>query len=97
MRGLHYNVVAAAFTKKGNLLGVETNGHRFQNPTRRGSGQHAERALIEKFGRRAHMICILRTNNSGGILPIHPCPVCAAVAAKYGIKIIPLHEEASIE
>jgi deoxycytidylate deaminase len=26
-------------------------------------------------------------------LPIHPCENCAKVAAKYGIKIIPMHEE----
>jgi hypothetical protein len=85
-------VAAAAFTKKGNLLGIEMNRWRNLQTTRRGTSLHAEAALIRKYGKRIDTIYILRAGNSGDILPVHPCEDCANMAAKVGIRIIPIHE-----
>lgn len=87
-----YRIVAVAYTKKGNMLGIEMNGHRMLPPVRRGTGKHAEAALIKRFGKRIDKIYILRTGNSGDILPIHACDACASMAAKIGATIIPIHE-----
>lgn len=92
-KNLTYKICALAFSKKNNLLGIAMNGHRPFPAVRRGMGLHAETELIKKFGRRIDRIYILRVGNDLDPLPIHPCENCAKVAAKYGIKIIPLHEE----
>lgn len=92
-KNLTYKICALAFSKKDNLLGISINGHRAFPAIRRGMGLHAETELIKKFGRRIDKIYILRVGNAMDPLPIHPCENCAKVAAKYGIKIIPLHEE----
>lgn len=92
-RNLTYRICALAFSKRNNLLGIQMNGHRFAMSQRRGAGLHAEAELIKKFGRKISKIYILRIGNAGDALPIHPCENCAKIAAKYGIKIIPLHEE----
>ena len=94
-RNLTYRICAVAFSRKNNLLGIQMNGHRFSMSHRRGAGLHAEAELIKKFGRRIDRIYILRVGNAIDPLPIHPCENCAKMAAKYGIKIIPLHEEIS--
>lgn len=91
-RGLSYRVIAAAYTKHGNLLGTEMNGWREMRTVRRGMGKHAEQALIKKFGRKIDTIYILRVGNSGDVLPIHPCESCSRIANKRGIKIVPIHE-----
>jgi hypothetical protein len=69
------------------------NGHRPFVSTRRGGGEHAETKLFKKFGRQIDRIYIIRVGKTCDPLPIHPCENCAKVAAKFGIKIIPLHEE----
>lgn len=91
-RGNTYRIAAAAYTKRGNLLGVETNGWRELCTTRRGTGKHAEAALIKKFGNRIDTIYILRIGRAGDILPIHPCECCQNMADKTGVKIVPIHE-----
>jgi len=90
--GPTYRVAAAAFSRRGNLLGVEMNGWRELLTTRRGTGKHAEAALMKKYGKKIDTIYILRVGNSLDILPIHPCSGCAKMAKKIGIKIIPIHE-----
>lgn len=90
--GPTYRIAAAAFSKHGNLLGIEMNGWRELATTRRGTGKHAEAALIKRFGKKIDTIYILRAGNSMDILPIHPCEACQNMAAKAGIKIIPIHE-----
>ena len=91
-RGLSYRVIAAAYSKKGNLLGTEMNGWRELATIRKGTGKHAEAALIKKFGKCINTIYLLRVGNSGDILPIHPCKSCFNMANKVGIKIIPIHQ-----
>ena len=81
-----YRVCAIAFTKRGNIVGIQMNGHRVSRSKRRGDGLHAEAELIRKFGRRISTIYILRVGNAGDPLPIHPCENCSKIAAKLGIK-----------
>ena len=93
-RGPAYRIAAAGFSSHGNLLGIEMNGWRELATIRRGTGKHAEAALMKKFGTklRGGKIYILRVGNAGDILPIHPCPCCVAMAAKAGVEIVPIHE-----
>ena len=92
-KSLKYKICAIAFSKRNNLLGISMNGHRPFESVRRGGGQHAEIELIAKFGRRIDRIYIMRVGKQCDALPIHACENCSKVAAKYGIKIIPLHEQ----
>ena len=93
-RGMSYRIAAAAYSAHGNLLGIEMNGWRELATVRRGTGKHAEAALIKRFGvkLRGGKIYILRVGNAGDILPIHPCPCCASMASKAGVEIVPIHE-----
>ena len=93
VHGPTYRVAAAAFSKKGDLIGVATNGWRELLTVRRGTGRHAEATLMKKYGRRISIIYILRVGRALDILPIHPCPSCATMAAKLEVKIVPIHEE----
>lgn len=92
-RGVTYRIVAIAFTKKNNILGIEMNGFRNFMSNGKGKGLHAEMNLIKKFGKKIDKIYLLRVGNGMDALPIHPCENCAKIAAKMGIKIICLHEE----
>jgi hypothetical protein len=92
-KSLKYKICAIAFSKRNNLLGIEMNGHRPFESVRRGGGDHAETKLIKKFGRRIDRIYIMRVGKTCDALPIHACENCSKVADKYGIKIIPLHEQ----
>lgn len=94
--GPSYRVAAAAFSKRGNLLGIEMNGWRDLLTVRRGTGRHAEAALMKKFGKKIDTIYILRVGNSLDILPIHPCEACQNMAKKIGAKIVPIHELLSL-
>lgn len=91
--GSKFKVVAMAFTKKGNLLGISTNGFREGLSNRRGSGEHAEMKLIKKFGERIDRIYLIRFGRSLLPLPIHSCENCSKVCNKLGIRVISLHEE----
>ena len=92
-RGVKYRIVAIAFTKRNNFLGISMNGFRDFMSDGKGRGDHAEMRLIKQFGKKIDKIYILRVGNSLDPLPIHPCANCAKVAAKMGIRIICLHEE----
>lgn len=93
-RGPAYRIAAAAYSAHGNLLGIEMNGWRELPTTRKGTGKHAEAALIKRFGvkLRGGKIYVLRVGNAGDILPIHPCSCCSSMASKAGVEIIPIHE-----
>ena len=90
--GSAYRIAAAAYSKKGNLLGIEMNGWRELVTNRRGTGKHAEAALIKKYGKKIDTIYILRVGNALDILPIHPCEACLNMASKIGAEIVPIHE-----
>jgi deoxycytidylate deaminase len=92
-RGMSYRICAAAYSKRGNLLGTEMNGYRDHLSSRKGAGKHAEASIIKKYGKQIDTIYILRVGRACDVLPIHPCENCAKLAKKYGIKIIPIHEE----
>lgn len=86
-----YRIAAFAFSKKGNLLGSAVSAisrHGKDTTTKHGSGRHAEREVIAKYGRKIHTIVIMRIGHGGDIRPIHPCKKCKEVADKYGIKIL---------
>lgn len=92
-RGTTYRIVAMAFTKRNNYLGMSMNGFRDHLSNRRGAGAHAEMKLIQKYGRQIDTIYLLRVGNALDPLPIHPCENCSKVIQKMGIKVILLHEE----
>lgn len=89
-----YSVSAVAFDKHGDILGHMTNSHSQWNVLekekegRAGTGKHAERKLMARYGALIKTILICRCGATGDILPIDPCPACLAAANKYGIKII---------
>ena len=93
-RGMTYNIAAAGFSKKGDLIDIRFNNHRMSH--RKGASLHAEQDLIHLYGNRVHTIYILRVGGNGNFLPIHPCKTCAAIAKKRGIKIIPIHENINL-
>ena len=89
----NFFVAAAAFSKKGNLLGVRSNSHNNYMAIRRGMSKHAEASLISEFGRKIDTIYLVRIGRDFSRLPIHPCENCQKIADKFGIKIIPVHIE----
>lgn len=90
-----YHLAAAAFDKKGTLLSISTNSFRRDDiGIRKHSGYHAEMRLVHQHGARLKSIILLRIGNAGDILPIDPCPKCAAVLKKLGVKIIPIRVQA---
>ena len=92
-----YHVCALAISSKNELLGICVNNRRLPVIGRRGVGLHAEIKLIRRYGKNISKIYIIRMGGTGNALPIAPCENCSKVAAKYGIKIIPVHEELSLE
>lgn len=88
-----YRVSAIAFNKKGEILGSATNSFKMDGrPAGKGSGIHAERRLMVRYGNRIKSIIIMRIGWAGDILPIKACDVCQKVADKLGIKIISVKE-----
>jgi len=85
-----YKISAVGFDKKGKVVGICTNNHRF---VKYGGGIHAERRLISRYGDLIKTILICRVGNSGELLPIHPCKTCQKIADKYSIKIISVKVE----
>lgn len=89
-----YRVSAIAFNKKGEILGSATNSFKMDGrPAGRGSGIHAERRLMARYGNNIKSIIICRIGWGGDMLPIKPCDVCQKVADKIGIKIISITKE----
>jgi hypothetical protein len=84
-KDLSHRVVAIGFNSKNDMIGIKTNGFGLSNS--KGSGKHAERELIKRYGNKIARIVILRIGRGGAILPIDPCETCAKVANKLGIKI----------
>lgn len=84
-KNLSHRVVAIGFDSKNDLIGIKTNG--FKLSIRKGSGKHAERELISRYGKKISKIVIFRIGRAGAILPIDPCETCQKVADKLGIKI----------
>jgi len=101
---LKFRIAAFAFSKKGNFLGSAVNSisswityEGYQSRCETGetckhSGRHAERILIEKYGKRISTILILRIGHSGNLRPISPCAMCSKIAKKLGIKIMSLQD-----
>lgn len=86
-----YKISAVAYSSKGDVLGYATNNLRLDIASiRRGSGIHAERELIKKYGRKIKYIVISRFGEEGVLLPIQPCEICQKIADNLGIKIIEL-------
>ena len=82
-------IAAIAYDRKGRVLGISKNSGRFP---RKGGGIHAEMAVMRKWGKKINKIIIIRTNNSGDLLPIHPCDACSSKANDLGIKIYNIQE-----
>ena len=100
-----FKIAAFAFSRKGNFLGSAANSVSsclsYENYRKRcllgeeckHSGKHAEKALIEKYGKRISTILIVRIGLGGEIRPIEPCQMCSKIADKLGIKIISVEKE----
>lgn len=84
-KDLSHRVLAIGFNSKNDMIGIKTNS--FGLSTAKGSGKHAERELIKRYGRKISRIVIIRIGRGGAILPIDPCETCLKVANKLGIKI----------
>jgi tRNA(Arg) A34 adenosine deaminase TadA len=82
-------VSAIGLDRYGRILGVCRNDPRFE---RKGGGKHAEMNLMRRFDRKIKTIIICRTNASGDLLKIDPCPTCAKKAEELGIKIYSIQE-----
>ena len=84
-KDLSHRVLAIGFNDKNDMIGIKSNGFGLSNS--KGSGKHAERELIKRYGRKISKIVIIRIGRGGAILPIDPCETCLKVANKLGIKI----------
>lgn len=89
-KDLSHRIIAIGFNHKNDLVGIKTNS--FGLSCRKGSGKHAERELIKRYGTRIKKIVIIRVGRSGRLLPIDPCEMCKKIANKYGIKIEQFYE-----
>jgi hypothetical protein len=90
-----YKVAAIAFDKKGDILGTASNSHsewdvlsRGNGEGRAGTGKHAERILIKRYGNLIKTILICRVGHSGEIRHLDSCSTCKKVAKKFNINII---------
>ena len=89
-----YRIAAIAFDKKGDVLGHISNNHsswdvieKENGIGRAGTGKHAERLLIGRYGKNIKSMLIARIGRSGDLKPISPCKACQKAADKLGIKI----------
>ena len=82
-------VSAIGLDRYGRVLAVCRNNPRF---AKKGGSIHAEVNLMHRFGRKIKSIIILRTNKTGGLLPISPCSFCSSKAEELGIKIYSIQE-----
>lgn len=85
-----YRISAIALDKKGDVLGSASNQYSKYGieQSNKFMGVHAERALMERYGKNIKTIIIMRVGRAGAILPVDPCRMCASIANKMGIKII---------
>lgn len=84
-------VAAIAYTRKGNVLGTALSVPSEIPGIRQ---RHAEGILMGRFGRAIHKITIIRVGRGGTLLPIEPCPECRKLAARLGIIIEEVTDEA---
>ena len=87
-----YKITALCFNHKDEYIGMSSNSFRkgFYNidpVTGNYKGIHAEQLAIKKYGRSIKTIIIIRTGNSGNILPIRCCSTCKSLCNKLGIKV----------
>ena len=80
-----FRVSAIGFDHNGNYLGSSVNSPRLN---KLGGGLHAEMRLFARYGRNLKTVFICRVGNTGELLAIDPCSVCANKAKDLGIKII---------
>ena len=103
---LKFRIAAIAFSRKGNVLGMEVNScisrrisygeyskRCITKESCKFSGKHAERALMEKYGKRIASILILRVGHGGDLRAIQPCDMCKKIADKLGIRIFSVDPE----
>lgn len=80
-------VSAIALNHQNEIIGFARNTPRF---VKKGGSIHAEMALMARYGKNIKTLLICRTNKSGDMLPIHPCPICKNKAEELGIRITTL-------
>jgi len=87
-----YRIGACAISKKGDILGFAMNTPQRPGAVLEGkyTGQHAEAALIKRYGENIKTIIVSRIGLGGDLRPIEPCEKCAKLAKKYNIKIVPV-------
>ena len=78
-----FKISAAAFDRKGILLGTSVNKPRF---IKFGGGIHAEMSLIHQYKKRIKHITLCRIGKNGNFLPIEPCDSCRKVINILGIS-----------
>ncbi len=83
-----YRVVAAGLDHRLRIISIRTNTPRL--PLR---GLHAEERILHTSPRSLSLILLARVGADGSLLPITPCPVCARLAAKRGVRILDACEE----
>lgn len=89
----HLRMAGVAFNKKGEILGIMSNGFRQENiKPGRFCGDHVEKKLIARYGSLISKIILMRIGRAGAILPIDPCPKCQKLLDKYGIKAMTITE-----
>ena len=90
----HIRMAGVAFNKKGEILGIMSNGFRAEQiKPAKYSGNHVEKKLIQRYGNLISKIVLLRIGRGGDILPIDPCEKCQKLLDKYGIKVMTVKGE----
>lgn len=85
-----YKISALGFNEKGDYIGAVFNKKSSSNNFNIGkNGKHAEIELFKKY--RPSSILILRTNEKGTLLPIHPCKKCKNILDRNRIKIFTIN------
>lgn len=81
----NFKISAFGLNAKNEIVIKTTNVPRFKK------GIHAEELVFRVAAQKnIKTIIICRIGKTGNLLPIDPCPSCAATAKKLGIKIISL-------
>ena len=86
-------MAGVAFNKKGEILGIVSNGLRADNvKPGKYCGDHVEKKLIARYGTLVSRIVLMRIGRGGAILPIEPCEKCRKLLEKYGISVSTVKE-----
>lgn len=84
-----YKIAALGFNDKGDYVGCVFN--KKSNSTHINVGKNGIHAEIDIFKRyHPSSILILRTNNSGKLLPIHPCKRCRSILLTNRVRLFTL-------